>query len=252
MSAPFKGRREDRRLLTGHGRFTADWELAGQAHAAFLRSDRAHARIVSIDATAARALPGVLRVLTGADVVAAGLKTALAMSIGPGVGGTTLKIPERPALAHGRVRFAGEPVALVVAETEATALEAAEMIEVEYDDLAVVVTAAQASAAGAVQLHGTVPGNLAFEYEYGDQASARQGFANPAHVVRLSLEAQRISGVPMEPKACLAAYDAATDSFDVYMQTQGMGDIQSGFAHVAGLPRERFRIHAHDVGGTRC
>ena len=250
MSQSTKGRREDNRLVTGRGRFTADWDLPGQAHAAFLRSDRAHARIVSIDTSQAAALAGVVRVLTGADVAAAGYKTPLPINPGPGVGGSALKNPDRPALAHGRVRFAGEPLALVVAETEAAALEACELIAVEYDDLPVMTRAAEAAAAGAVLLHDTVPGNEVFEFEYGDRATTEAAFANAAQIVRLEVEAQRISGNPMEPKACLAAWDEATDSYDIYTQTQGMADIQTAFGHVTGIPRERFRVHALDVGGA--
>ena len=249
MSAPFKGRREDRRLLTGTGRFTADWDLPGQVHGAFLRSDRAHARIVSIDTSAAMAMPGVIRVLTGADVVAAGLKTPPPIPLPPGVGGKPMIVPERPCLVVDTVRFAGEPVALVIAETADIAEEAAEALVVEYDDLDVVVTAANAAASGAIQLHASVPGNLAFDFEYGDKAAADAAFAVAARVVRVKVDAQRIAGVPMEPKAALAAWDASGESCDIYMQTQGMNDIMSGFATVMGLPRERFRIHAHDVGG---
>lgn len=249
MSAAFKGRREDRRLVTGNGRFTADWDLPGQVHAAFLRSDRAHAKIVSIDASAALAMPGVLQVLTGADAAAAAWKTPQAMMIPPGVEGFVLKIPERPCLAHERVRFAGEPVALVVAETEADALEAVEAITVEYDELPVLTTAQAAAAPGAVALHDTVPGNLAFDYEYGNKAATEAQFAKAARVIKLSVEAQRIAGVPMEPKACLAAWDAASGMCDVYMQTQGMGDLVTALAFVTGEPRAKFRVHAHDVGG---
>ncbi len=249
MSAHFKGRREDRRLITGQGRFTADWDLPGQTRAAFLRSDRAHADIVSIDTVAAAALPGVIRVLTGADIAAAAMKSPLAMNIGPGSDGVLLRATERPALAIGRVRFAGEPVAMVVAETEAAALEAVELIAVEYDELPLVTTAADASQPNAPQLHETAPGNLAFEFQCGDKAATDAALAGAARVVKVTLEAQRIAGNPMEPKACTAAYDKATDSYDVYMQTQGMGDIQTAFAYVTGVPRDRFRIHAHDVGG---
>jgi len=116
-----RGRREDFRLLTGSGRYTADWNLDGQAHAWFLRSDRAHADIVTIDTAAARAVPGVVAVLTGADVVAAGFKTPPAILFMKGKGGSAFKLPHRHALAHERVRFVGEPVALVVAESEAAA-----------------------------------------------------------------------------------------------------------------------------------
>jgi aerobic carbon-monoxide dehydrogenase large subunit len=169
---------------------------------------------------------------------------------GPGVGGATLAHPTRPRLAHGKVRFAGEPVALVVAETEAIALEACELIAVEYDDLPVLVAAADAAAAGAPLLHDGIAGNQVFAFEYGEADSTEAAFAKAAHIVKLDVHAQRISGNPMEPKACLAAYDAATGSFDIYTQTQGMADITSAFAHVTGLAREKFRVHAHDVGGA--
>lgn len=237
-------------MLTGQGRFTADWDFPAQARAAFLRSDRAHARIIAIDTSAARAVPGVIRVLTGADVTAAGWRTPPAMNIGPGVGGFALQVPERPCLAVGKVRFAGEPVALVVAETEDAAEEAVEAIAVEYDDLPVVTSGAAAHAPGAPVVHDGVARNLAYEFEYGDKAAADVAFARADKVIRLTVDAQRIAGVPMEPKACTAVFDPATGVFDVYMQTQGMGDIQTAFAHVTGLPREKFRIHARDVGGA--
>ena len=140
MSASFQGRREDRRLLTGSGCFTADWHLPGQVHAAFLRADRAHARIGSIDPSAARALPGVLAVLTGDDVKAAGFKSLPTNAPGPGHAGSPFRPPDRPALAQGRVRFVGEAVALAVAETAAIAHDACELIKVDYEDLAVVTT----------------------------------------------------------------------------------------------------------------
>lgn len=250
MSALFKGRREDPRLLTGQGRYTADISLPGQAHAAFVRSDRAHAGIVSVDTAEAMALPGVLHVLTGADVAKAGFKSPTPINPGPGVAGSTLKDPHRPALAHERVRFAGEPVALVVAETEAIALEACELIVVDYAEMPVMTRASDACAPQAALLHDTVPGNLAFEFEYGDRAATEPGFANAAHVVRLELDAQRIAGNPMEPKAALVAFDAASGCFDIYTQTQGMADIQTALAHVTGVARENFRIHMLDVGGA--
>src|SRR5580704_3228794 len=136
-----RGRREDLRLVTGSGQYTADWNLDGQAHACFLRSDRAHAEIVTIDTDAARAVPGVLAVLTGADVVAAGFKTPPAILFMKGKGGSAFKLPHRHALAHERVRFVGEPVALVIAETEAAAQDGTERIVVDYRDLQAVVDA---------------------------------------------------------------------------------------------------------------
>jgi aerobic carbon-monoxide dehydrogenase large subunit len=245
-----RGRREDFRLVTGSGQYTADWNLDGQTHACFLHSDRAHAEIVTIDARAARAVSGVLAVLTGADVAAAGFKTPPAILFMKGKGGSAFKLPHRHALAHERVRFVGEPVALVVAETEAAAQDGAERIAIEYRDLAPAVTAEDALAAGAPQLHPDVPGNLAMEYEYGALAPVEAAFAQAAHVARVTLDAQRIAGNPMEPKSCLAAYDAATGIYDLYLPTQGMSALRDGLAQVAGVAPDKIRIHAHDVGGA--
>jgi carbon-monoxide dehydrogenase large subunit len=244
------GRREDGRLLSGRGQYTADWNLDGQAHGCFLRSDRAHAEIATLDVNAARAVPGVLAVLTGADVVAAGFKTPPAILFMKGKGGSAFKLPHRHALAHERVRFVGEPVALVVAETESAAQDGAERIAIEYRDLAPVIAAEDALAAGAPHLHPDVPGNLAMEYEYGALAPVEAAFATAAHVARVTLDAQRIAGNPMEPKACLAAYDAATGVYDLYLPTQGMSAVRDGLAHVAGVAPAKIRIHAKDVGGA--
>jgi len=245
----FHGRREDARLVTGHGRYTADVTVEGQAAAFFVRSDRAHAKIVKIDIDAARAMPGVVGVVIGADFAAAGWKGLPAMAFFKGVGGTSLHVPPRYGLAHERVRFVGEPVAIVVAETEHIAQDAAERIAVEYEDLPVLVEAKDASAAGAVRIHDDVPDNLALEYEYGNQQTAEQAMAGAAHKVRVAVRAQRISGNPMEPKSCVASYDAANDSFEVSVPTQGTSDLKNALALITGLPAERFRIDSADVGG---
>jgi aerobic carbon-monoxide dehydrogenase large subunit len=247
--SPWKGRREDLRLISGRGKYTADWNLEGQAHAWFLRSDRAHAEIASIDTKAALAVPGVIAVLTGEDVVKAAFKTPPAILFMKGKGGSTFKQPHRHALAHERVRFVGEPVALVVAESEAAAQDGAEQISIEYRELPAVIDAAAALGASAPLLHADVPGNLAMEYEYGALAPVEAAFAKAAHVARVTLDAQRISGNPMEPKACLASFDAETGVYNVYLPTQGMADVRGGFAHVSGVPPDKVRIHAHDVGG---
>lgn len=244
-----KGRREDFRLVTGQGKYTADWNFPGQAYGWFLRSDHAHAEIVSIDVSAALESPGVVAVFTGADVVKAGFKTPPAANFFKGKDGTSLRIPHRHALAYERVRLVGEPVALVVAETEAAAQAAAEQIAVEYNLLPAAVAPAEALAAGAPQLHADIPGNLAFEYEYGAREPTDAAFAKASHVARVVLEAQRIAGVPMEPKACVASYNPATGVYDMYVPTQGMSDIRGAFAHVSGVSPEKIRVHAHDVGG---
>jgi carbon-monoxide dehydrogenase large subunit len=148
------------------------------------------------------------------------------------------------------VRFVGEPVALIVARTEAIAQDAAELVAVEYEDLPVYVTADAALAAGATAIHGDAPTNLAFDYEYGNRESTEPGFKEAAHVVRVALHAQRISGNPMEPKSCTALYDAATETYDVCIPTQGISDIKATLSGMVGLPPEKFRIISNDVGGA--
>jgi carbon-monoxide dehydrogenase large subunit len=249
MSHPFKGRREDLRLITGQGRYTDDWNLPGQLHACFLRSDRAHAEIASLDVTAARAMPGVVAVLTGADTARAGFKSAPPLVKYPGRGGMTLKVPHRDVLANDRVRFVGQEIALVVADSRHAAQDAAEAITVEYRDLPALVDAADALASAAPVLHPEIPGNLCFDYEYGNEAATNEAFARAAHVTRLTLDSQRVVGNPMEPKACLVAYDAATDTYDVYSSTQGMSIMLHGLSGVTGIPADNIRVHAQDVGG---
>jgi carbon-monoxide dehydrogenase large subunit len=246
----FRGRREDQRLVTGRGRYTSDHEFPGQAAGHFLRADRAHARIVRIDIEEAKKLPGVLDVVTGTDIAATGWKGAPAMAFFKGIGGSSLRVPFRNGLAVDRVRFVGEPVALIVARTEAIAQDAAELVAVEYEDLPVYVTADAALAAGATAIHGDAPTNLAFDYEYGNRESTEPGFKEAAHVVRVALHAQRISGNPMEPKSCTALYDAATETYDVCIPTQGISDIKATLSGMVGLPPEKFRIISNDVGGA--
>src|SRR6267154_1214310 len=170
MSAGFRGRREDLRLVTGQGKYTSDWNLPGQLYGSFLRSDRAHAEIVSIDTGPALASPGVLAVLTGTDTARAGFKSTPQLARYPGRGGATIKVPHRDGLANGRVRFVGQEVALVVAKTALAAQDAAEKVEIAYRDLPVAVDAESALSPGAEQLYPEIPGNLCFDYEYGDAA----------------------------------------------------------------------------------
>ena len=243
----FAGRREDDRLLTGQGRYTADWNLPGQLYGCFLRSDRAHAEIRSLNLESALAVPGVRKILTGEDT--RDLKTPPPWINLPGKGGTALKVPHRPILATGRVRFVGELVALVLAESPQAAQDAAERIEVDYRESPAVADGRDALAPGAPQLHEDVPGNLALEYVYGDEKAADQALARAAHVTRLALESTRVAGVPMEPKACVAAYDGASGAYDVYAPSQGMTMMVPNFVAIFGLPPEKFRLHAHDVGG---
>ncbi|WP_431268314.1 hypothetical protein [Dankookia sp. P2] len=171
------------RFLTGEGRYLADLVPAGALHGVVLRSPHAHARIVAVDAAAARAMPGVALVLTGTDLAAEGIGSlpcpAVVATIGP------LVVPHRPALAHQAVKHVGEPVALVVAATRAAARDAAEAILVEYDPLPAVVDSRAALAPGAPQIWPEAPGNRAFRFERGDRAAMQAGFAAAARIVEL-------------------------------------------------------------------
>jgi len=244
-----KGRLEDARMLRGQGRYVSDWNLPGQAYGHFLRSDRAHARIVSIDTGIAASMPGVIGILTGDDVAAAGCQPLPAAAPMKGKGGAELAKPPHPMLAQGRVRYVGEPVALVVAETAAQAQDAAEAIQVEVEELPVVVDAKAALEPGAPQLHDGAPGNLALDFEGGDRAATDAAFAKAARVVSLSAYHTRVVGNPMEPRACVGAYDAAADSYALYACTQGASGMRGQTAPVLGVPPERVRIIAEEVGG---
>ena len=244
-----KGRIEDERMLTGRGRYVSDWNLPGQACAHFLRSDRPHAEIVSIDAAAALAMPGVIAVFTGKDVAEAGLNSLPAAVPVKGRGGSELLKPHRPALAQGKVRFVGEPVAMVVAETPVQAADAADALAVEYRDLPAVVGAAQALAEDAPQLHAGVPGNCVFDFESGNERAAQEAFARAARVVRLTVNNTRVIGNPMEPRACLAHYDAAQDLHVLYACTQGVAGMRGQLATVLGVAPEKVRVAAEEVGG---
>jgi carbon-monoxide dehydrogenase large subunit len=237
----FKGRREDDRLLTGQGRYTADWNFSGQLYGCFLRSDRAHARIVSIEKAPASTSPGVRAVFTGEDVKH--FRTPPPQVKYP------IKVPRREILARERVRYVGQEIALVVADSPEAAQDAAERIELELEDLPAEVRAVHALSPKAPQLHDDIPGNLAATYEYGDEKAAAQAFAGASHVTRVEVESTRVSGTPMEPKACVATYDAASDSYDVYASSQGISMMMPNFVAITGVPAERIRLHARDVGG---
>ncbi len=243
-------RREDQRLITGHGRYTADWNLPSQLHAVFLRADRAHAEIARLDARRALARPGVVAVFTGDDARAAGFKSLPNVVTFTGKDGQALRKPHHPALAIGRVRYVGEPVAMVVAESAAIAEDARDLLDVDYRDLPAVVTFEAAVAAGAPQLHADVPGNLAFEYESGDAQATAAAFARAKHVSRLTVESQRLVGNMLEPRACLAAFDAAGGRYAVHLPLQGIGGMRGQLTSVTNLDKDKIAIVAQDVGGS--
>jgi len=244
-----KGRLEDRRLLTGQGKYTSDWNFPNQAYAAFLRSDRAHAEIISVDTSAALAAPGVLAVLTGKDVAEAGYKSIPTNLAVKDLSGEPLKKPPRPVLAQGKVRHVGECVACVVAESPLAAQDAAEMVVVEYEDLPAVTTAEAALAPGAAQLHEILPGNLSFDWGVGDATATETAFRSAARVVKLTLDNQRVVGNPMEPRACAATYDAAAGKYALYACTQGTAGMRGQLVNTMGVPDDKIDVIAEDVGG---
>ena len=231
-------------MLTGRGRYVSDWNLPGQAYAYFVRSDRAHAEIISIDPSEALRAPGVVAVFTGADLDLKSLPAALPTK---GRGGMELINPGRPALAKGRVRFAGDALALVVAESATAAQDAAELVAVEYRDLPAVVGSREALAAGAPLVHDSVPGNMVLDYESGDESKAKQAFAAAAKVVKLDVDISRVVGNPMEPRACLAAF--VSDQYHLYACTQGAPIMRNQLSAVLGVPPENIRVIAEEVGG---
>lgn len=243
-------RREDERLLTGRGCYTADWNLPRQLHAYVLRADRAHAKILGIDAEAARARPGVHLVLTAADLDAAGFKSLPGGVALDGVGGQKMKKPFWPALARTRVHYVGQPLALVVAESVLLAQDAAEDIALDYEDLPAAVGFDDATRAGATELHTEAPGNLAFEYESGDAAAAAAAFARAAFTSRMTMNSQRLVGSPIEPRAFIADCDAESGVVTVYTPSQGINGMRGQLAQVTGVPAEKLRVVTRDVGGS--
>jgi len=240
---------EDQRLITGAGKYASDWNAAGQLYGYFVRSDHAHAEIKAVDTAAALKQPGVRHVFTGADAVAAGyIKPPHSLTI-PGRNGSKALAPQRPVLAHGKVRFVGEAIALVVADSAAAAQSAGELVEIEYRDLPCVVQPEAALAPGAPQLHDDVPGNLSFEAETGNAQEVEAAFAQAAHITKLKVESTRVSPSPMEPRACLVAYDAANDSYRFNVVMQGVTTLRKQISAYTKMPEEKLIFEARDVGG---
>jgi carbon-monoxide dehydrogenase large subunit len=244
-----KGRLEDDRMLTGRGRYVSDWNLPRQAYGHFVRSDRPHARILGIAKDEASNHPGVLAVITGQELVQAGLKPIPAAAPFKWKDGSDQRLAQRLSLAHEVVRHVGEPVALIVAETAAQAQDAAETLLVEYEELPVVTTAAEAMAPGAPQLHPSAPGNLVLDFVGGDEAATNAAFAKAAKVVKLGAYHSRVIGNPMEPRAATGSYDAARDLYFLHATTQGVGPMRGQLSAGLGVPPEKVRVVAEEVGG---
>jgi carbon-monoxide dehydrogenase large subunit len=253
MSLPFEPRDEDRTLLTGAGRFADDQRAAGEAHGVFVRSPHAFAGIRAIDSAAARVMSGVLAVLTAADMERAGVGNVTLAA--PVPNGAAMVVPQRPALAGDIVRHVGDPVALVVAETEAAARDAAERVAVDYEPRQPVVDVAAAVLPGAPQIWPEAPGNIALDWPGfsgadADRQKRERIFAGAAHVARVRLVNQRIVMAPMEPRAALARYEEGAGRYVLSCASQSAFVMRQHLAHCLGVAAERVRVLSGDVGGA--
>jgi carbon-monoxide dehydrogenase large subunit len=249
-------RLEDDPLVRGLGRYAADAPMTGQAHAYFVRSPYAFADIKAIDTTAAKAVKGVLAVLTGADMEEAKIGNVSQHPPLAGRGGAKLVVPFRPALASKTVRHVGEAVAVVVAETLAAAQDAAELVTVEYEERTPVVDVREAVNQGAPQVWPEAPGNIAVDWAGlapDPDANAKEVervMASAAHVARVTVLHQRIVVASMEPRGATASYDAANDSYYLRCCSQSARALRDGMAGVMGVPKEKLRVITEDVGGA--
>jgi carbon-monoxide dehydrogenase large subunit len=251
-------RKEDARLTTGKGRFTDDFNLDGQAYAVMVRSPYPHARIVAIDTAKAKAMPGVLGVFTGADCAADSLKpiphdplpkTKFDMKLSAPGGGTVFIGPHL-LLPADKARHVGEAVAMVVGETKLKAMDAAEAVEVSYEELPFVLHSEDAMRPGAPVLWNEVPDNVFVDTKFGDAEATDRAFAGAAHVVARDFHIGRVTGVPMEPRAALASYDSATGRYTIYAGSGGAVRQKNELAGVLGIAPDSLRVLSHDVGGN--
>jgi aerobic carbon-monoxide dehydrogenase large subunit len=242
-------RKEDPVLLRGEGRYTDDLNRPNQLYGVMVRSRIAHGIINSIEVEAARGMPGVRAVILSQDLDAAGIRN-MAAAAGKNRDGTpTPRPPQRP-LATGRVRYVGEPIAMVVAETSKQAKDAAEAVFADIASLPAVTTAGEAAAPGAPQLHDDAPGNVCLDFHYGDTEKVSAAFAAAAHVTRLSLRNNRIVVCPMEPRSAIGEYDAENDRLVLRLGCQGVFGQRAALSGIMGVPVEKLHVLTGNVGGS--
>ena len=251
-------RNEDARLLTGRGQFTDDFSFPGQAYAAMVRSPYAHARIVGIDHSTARTMPGVLGVFTGADCVADSLgaiphdplpKTKFDMKL-QGPGGSEIFIGPHLLLPHDKARHVGEAVAMVVAETQAQAFDAAEAVTIEYEELPCVIHSEDAMKPGTPAVWDQVRDNILVDTRFGNAAETDRILANAPHVVSMAFHIDRVTGAPMEPRVTVAKYDKDHDRYTIHAGSGGAVRQKRELAEVLGVDPEKIRVLSYDVGGN--
>jgi len=238
-------RREDQRFLTGRGRYVDDIAVAGALHGHVLRSPYAHALIRRMDVSRALAAPGIHGVFSHADLAADGIGNLPCMAaVSPMV------VPPRPALANGRARHVGDPIAFIVADTAEEARDAAELVEMDYEPLPAVMSGRAALADGAPQIWTEAPGNVAFHIQRGDREAVKRAMARSDHIVEIEVMNNRLVVAPVEPRAGVAHYDKATRTIDLLLTGQGVHGIRRQLAEtVFKVPPERIHLSAPDVGG---
>jgi carbon-monoxide dehydrogenase large subunit len=241
---------EDDSLLTGRGQFADNFVLPGQAHLVFLRSPHAHAQITALDVTAAKAMPGVVAVLTGEDLVDAGVKPIPKSTDFKRHNGGATEAPPQHVLAVGTVRYVGEAVAAIVADTRERARDAAEAIDVRYEALPMVADLVDAVAHGAPLVWPEAAGNVACEKRHGNVEATTLAMTAAAHVVTLDIVNQRLAPSPIEPRATLASYDAATDRITLRVSCQTPTGLRDELCtEVLGIANDQVRVVVGDVGG---
>ena len=243
-------RKEDKRFITGKGRYTDDFKMEGMHHAHFVRSDIAHATVKSIDKSAAESMPGVIAVLDGQQLTGDGVGNLICGWMIHSKDGSPMNMGAWSALATDKVRYVGDAVAVVVAETKEQARTAAEAVVVDYEELPVVVDAVKAREAGAPQIHENASGNLIYDWEIGEAAAADAAIASAAHVTTMEISNNRLVPNAMEPRAALAGYDAAEEHYTLYTTSQNPHVARlclSAFYQIA--PEHKLRVIAPDVGG---
>jgi carbon-monoxide dehydrogenase large subunit len=243
-------RKEDKRFITGKGRYVDDVKLVGMSYAHFVRSPHAHAKVKSIDSSEAMKMPGVIAVLTGSELVADKIGNLICGWAITSKDGTPMKMGAWPAMAPETVRFVGQAVAVVIAESKNQARDAAESVAVDYEELPAVANIAAAIAPGAPQLHPEAPGNIIYDWHIGDQEATETAFKSAANVVNLDLINNRLVPNAMEPRAAVADYDTAEEHYTLYTTSQNPHVarlVLSAFYNIA--PEHKLRVIAPDVGG---
>jgi carbon-monoxide dehydrogenase large subunit len=244
-------RKEDDTLVRGKGKYTDDFDLPGQAYAWIVRSSHAHGVIKGIDTSTAKAMPGVVGVWTGADLVSAGYGPYTCGLPLKNRDGTPLLQTNRTALMSDKVRYVGDPVAFVVAETLAQARDAAEAVVLDIEPLPAVTSAEEAAKLGAPQLYDHIPNNVALDYHYGDTAKVEAAFDGAAHVTKLDITNTRVAVVAMEPRAALASYDRKSERYTIQVPTQGVAGNRTNLAkNLLKVPNDKVHLLTANVGGS--